>query len=111
MSKATRSTLGRVVLMWLPDRDVLCDGLRAHRGQHVALPDRYPLGCPREHLRLVGVNQIPVTIGNILGAMVLNGTLLVLHSYLPEIIAAHEFRRRRKPAPPGSWRRIPISWC
>src|SRR5262249_45127791 len=69
MSKATRSTVGRALVVDT-DRDVLCGGLRAHRGAcgilsgaHVSFYDWWVW------------NRIPVTIGNILGAMVLNGTL------------------------------------
>jgi formate transporter len=75
MSKATRSTVGRAVLMWIPIAMFFALGFEHTvvnmwlipcgilSGAHVSIYDWWVW------------NQIPVTIGNILGAMVLNGSL------------------------------------
>jgi formate transporter len=75
MSKATRSTVGRLLLMWIPIGMFFALGFEHTvvnmwlipcgilSGAHVSIYDWWVW------------NQIPVTIGNILGAMVLNGTL------------------------------------
>jgi formate transporter len=75
MSKATRSTVGRLLLMWIPIGMFFALGFEHTvvnmwlipcgilSGAHVSIYDWWVW------------NQIPVTIGNILGALVLNGTL------------------------------------
>ncbi|MDE2470487.1 MAG: formate/nitrite transporter family protein, partial [Bradyrhizobium sp.] len=75
MSKATRSTVGRIILMWVPIGMFFALGFE-HTVVNMWL---FPTGIlAGAHVSLYDWwvwNQIPVTIGNILGAMVLNGTL------------------------------------
>ena len=75
MSKATRSTLGRVVLMWLPIGMFFALGFEHTVVNMWLFPTAILSGAHVSFYDWWVWNQIPVTIGNILGAMVLNGTL------------------------------------
>jgi formate/nitrite transporter len=75
MSKATRSTVGRALLMWIPIAMFFALGFEHTVVNMWLIPTGILSGA---HVSLYDWwvwNQIPVTIGNILGAMVLNGTL------------------------------------
>jgi formate transporter len=75
MSKSTRSTVGRLLLMWIPI------GMFFALGFEHTVVNMWLIPCgilSGAHVTIYDWwvwNQIPVTIGNILGAMVLNGTL------------------------------------
>jgi formate transporter len=75
MSKATRSTLGRVVLMWVPIGMFFALGFEHTVVNMWLIPTGILAGAEVSPYDWWVWNQIPVTIGNILGAMVLNGTL------------------------------------
>ena len=75
MSKATRSTLGRVVLMWLPIGAFFALGFEHTVVNMWLFPTGILSGADVSLYNWWVWNQIPVTIGNILGAMVFNGTL------------------------------------
>jgi formate transporter len=75
MSKSTRSTVGRALLMWVPIGIFFALGFEHTVVNMWLIPTGILSGA---HVSLYDWwvwNQIPVTIGNILGAMVLNGTL------------------------------------
>jgi len=75
MSKSTRSTVGRLLLMWIPIAMFFALGFEHTVVNMWLIPTGILSGA---HVSLYDWwvwNQIPVTIGNILGAMVLNGTL------------------------------------
>lgn len=75
MSKASRSTVGRVVLMWLPIGMFFALGFEHTVVNMWLFPTAILSGAHVSFYEWWVWNQIPVTIGNILGAMVLNGTL------------------------------------
>jgi formate transporter len=75
MSKASRSTVGRVVLMWLPIGMFFALGFEHTVVNMWLFPTAILSGAHVSIYEWWVWNQIPVTIGNILGAMVLNGTL------------------------------------
>ena len=75
MSKATRSTVGRVVLMWIPIAMFFALGFEHTVVNMWLFPTAILSGANVSIYEWWVWNQIPVTIGNILGAMVLNGTL------------------------------------
>ena len=75
MSKATRSTLGRAVLMFLPIGIFFALGFEHTVVNMWLIPCGILSGAHVSFYDWWVWNQIPVTIGNILGAMVLNGTL------------------------------------
>ena len=75
MSKATRSTVGRVVLMWIPIGMFFALGFEHTVVNMWLFPTAILSGANVSIYEWWVWNQIPVTIGNILGAMVLNGTL------------------------------------
>ena len=75
MSKASRSTVGRVVLMWLPIGMFFALGFEHTVVNMWLFPTAILSGAHVSIYDWWVWNQIPVTIGNILGAMVLNGTL------------------------------------
>jgi formate/nitrite transporter len=75
MSKATRSTVGRAVLMWLPIGMFFALGFEHTVVNMWLFPTAILSGAHVSIYDWWVWNQIPVTIGNILGAMVLNGTL------------------------------------
>ena len=75
MSKASRSTVGRALLMWIPIGMFFALGFEHTVVNMWLIPTGILSGA---HVSLYDWwvwNQIPVTIGNILGALVLNGTL------------------------------------
>jgi formate/nitrite transporter len=75
MSKATRSTVGRLLLMWIPIAMFFALGFEHTVVNMWLIPTGILSGA---HVSLYDWwvwNQIPVTIGNILGALVFNGTL------------------------------------
>jgi formate transporter len=75
MSKATRSTVGRALLMWLPIGMFFALGFEHTVVNMWLFPCAILSGAHVSFYDWWVWNQIPVTIGNILGAMVLNGTL------------------------------------
>jgi formate transporter len=75
MSKATRSTVGRLMLMWIPIAMFFALGFEHTVVNMWLIPTGILSGAHVSVYDWWVWNQIPVTIGNILGAMVLNGTL------------------------------------
>jgi formate transporter len=75
MSKATRSTVGRLLLMWIPIGMFFALGFEHTVVNMWLFPTAILSGANVSIYEWWVWNQIPVTIGNILGAMVLNGTL------------------------------------
>ncbi|HEY7248697.1 MAG TPA: formate/nitrite transporter family protein [Xanthobacteraceae bacterium] len=75
MSKATRSTVGRLLLMWIPIGMFFALGFEHTVVNMWLFPCAIFSGANVSFYDWWVWNQIPVTIGNILGAMVLNGTL------------------------------------
>ena len=75
MSKATRSTVGRALLMWIPIGMFFALGFEHTVVNMWLFPTAILSGANVSFYDWWVWNQIPVTIGNILGAMVLNGTL------------------------------------
>ncbi len=75
MSKASRSTVGRALLMWLPIGMFFALGFEHTVVNMWLFPTAILSGAHVSIYDWWVWNQIPVTIGNILGAMVLNGTL------------------------------------
>jgi formate transporter len=75
MSKASRSTVGRALLMWLPIMMFFALGFEHTVVNMWLFPTAILSGANVSFYDWWVWNQIPVTIGNILGAMVLNGTL------------------------------------
>jgi len=75
MSKASRSTVGRAMLMWLPIGMFFALGFEHTVVNMWLFPTAILSGAHVSVYDWWVWNQIPVTIGNILGAMVLNGTL------------------------------------
>ena len=75
MSKATRSTVGRLLLMWIPIAMFFALGLEHTVVNMWLIPTGILAGAHVSIYDWWVWNQIPVTIGNILGAVVMNGTL------------------------------------
>lgn len=75
MSKASRSTVGRALLMWIPVGTFFALGFEHTVVNMWLIPCGILSGAHVSIYQWWVWNQIPVTIGNILGAMVLNGTL------------------------------------
>ena len=75
MSKATRSTVGRALLMWIPIGMFFALGFEHTVVNMWLFPTAILAGAHVSFYDWWVWNQIPVTIGNIFGAMVLNGTL------------------------------------
>ena len=75
MSKATRSTVGRLLLMWIPIGMFFAMGYEHTVVNMWLFPTAMLSGANVSIYDWWVWNQIPVTIGNILGVMVLNGTL------------------------------------
>lgn len=75
MSKSTRSTVGRALLMWIPIGTFFALGFEHTVVNMWLFPCGILAGANVSFYDWWVWNQIPVTIGNILGAMVLNGTL------------------------------------
>ncbi len=75
MSKSTRSTVGRLLLMWIPIGMFFALGFEHTVVNMWLIPTGILSGAHVSLYDWWAWNQIPVTIGNILGAMVLNGTL------------------------------------
>jgi len=75
MSKASRSTVGRLLLMWIPIGMFFALGFEHTVVNMWLIPTGILSGANVSLYDWWVWNQIPVTIGNILGAMVLNGTL------------------------------------
>jgi formate transporter len=75
MSKVTRSTVGRLALMWIPIAMFFTLGYEHTVVNMWLIPTGILSGANVSLYDWWVWNQIPVTTGNILGAMVLNGTL------------------------------------
>ena len=75
MSKATRSTVGRLLLMWIPIAMFFALGFEHTVVNMWLIPCGILSGANVSLYDWWVWNQIPVTIGNILGAAVFNGTL------------------------------------
>jgi formate transporter len=75
MSKSTRSTVGRLLLMWIPIGMFFALGFEHTVVNMWLFPTAILSGAHVSFYDWWVWNQIPVTIGNILGAMVMNGTL------------------------------------
>ncbi|MEO6030571.1 MAG: formate/nitrite transporter family protein [Burkholderiaceae bacterium] len=75
MSKASRSTVGRALLMWIPVGTFFALGFEHTVVNMWLIPCGIFAGADVSLYDWWVWNQIPVTIGNILGAMVFNGTL------------------------------------
>ena len=75
MSKASRSTVGRALLMWIPVGTFFALGFEHTVVNMWLIPCGILSGANVSLYDWWVWNQIPVTIGNIFGAMVLNGTL------------------------------------
>lgn len=75
MSKATRSTVGRLLLMWIPIAMFFALGFEHTVVNMWLIPTGILAGANVSLYDWWAWNQIPVTIGNILGAAVFNGTL------------------------------------
>ncbi|MDN5848122.1 MAG: formate/nitrite transporter family protein [Nitrococcus sp.] len=75
MSKSTRSTIGRAVLMWIPVGTFFALGFEHTVVNMWLFPTGILSGADVTLYQWWVWNQIPVTIGNILGAMTLNGTM------------------------------------
>lgn len=84
MSKATRSTVGRVLLMWIPIGTFFALGFEHTVVNMWLIPCGIFSGADVSLYDWWVWNQIPVTLGNIFGAMVFNGTLwYYTHSLRP----------------------------
>ncbi len=75
MSKSTRSTVGRLLLMWIPIAMFFALGFEHTVVNMWLIPTGILSGANVSLYDWWVWNQIPVTTGNILGALVLNGTL------------------------------------
>ncbi len=75
MSKSTRSTVGRLLLMWIPIAMFFALGFEHTVVNMWLIPTGILSGANVSVYDWWVWNQIPVTLGNILGAMVMNGTL------------------------------------
>jgi formate transporter len=75
MSKASRSTVGRALLMWIPVGTFFALGFEHTVVNMWLIPCGILSGADVSLYDWWVWNQIPVTIGNIFGAMVFNGTL------------------------------------
>ncbi len=75
MSKSTRSTVGRALLMWIPIGTFFALGFEHTVVNMWLIPTGILSGADVGLYDWWVWNQIPVTLGNILGAMVFNGTL------------------------------------
>jgi formate transporter len=75
MSKASRSTVGRALLMWIPIGMFFALGFEHTVVNMWLIPTGILSGANVSLYDWWVWNQIPVTIGNILAALVLNGTL------------------------------------
>ena len=112
MSKATRSTVGRLLLMWIPIAMFFALGFEHTVVNMWLIPSRYLLGRQREHLRLVGLESDPGHHRQYPGCGGVQRHPVVLHPYFAEIITAHVHRRSaissegfRSPAPTRFYRR------
>ena len=84
MSKATRSTVGRILLMWIPIGTFFALGFEHTVVNMWLFPTRHPLGCQRELLRLVGVESDPGHHRQYPGCDGAKWHPLVLHPYAAE---------------------------
>ncbi len=75
MGKASRSTVGRALLMWIPIGTFFALGFEHTVVNMWLIPCGMMSGAHVSIYQWIVWNQIPVTIGNIIGAMVFNGTL------------------------------------
>ena len=66
----TSSTIGKIACVQHAGLHLLRAGLRAFGGEHVHRPDRHVDGRQGHRRGLVAVDQIPVTLGNLVGGFV-----------------------------------------
>jgi len=81
----SRSTLGRIVAMWLPIATFFAHGYEHSIVNMFVIPAGMLLGAPVSAADWWIWNQIPVTLGNIVGGAVLTGIALAV-SY-PKTVA------------------------
>jgi formate/nitrite transporter len=78
LALASRSTIGKIAVMWLPIATFFAHGYEHSIVNMFVIPAGMLLGAPVSTANWWLWNQIPVTIGNILGGAVLTGAALAV---------------------------------
>ena len=76
MGLISRSTLGKIIAAWMPIMGFFAQGLEHSVVNMFAIPAGILLGAPVSWTDWVFANQIPVTLGNLVGGMVFTGLAL-----------------------------------
>ena len=86
LALASRSTLGKVVAMWLPIMTFFAHGYEHSIVNMYVIPTGMLLGAPVSIGRWWMWNQIPVTLGNIIAGVVLTaGALHITYQASPRV--------------------------
>jgi formate/nitrite transporter len=91
----SRSTIGKVVAMWLPITTFFALGYEHSIVNMFVIPAGMFLGAPVSVSAWWLWNQIPVTIGNIVAGVILTGAALAVAYPKPRIAEAHATERAR----------------
>ena len=99
LALASRSTLGKIVAMWLPIMTFFAHGYEHSIVNMYILPAGMLLGAPVSLKSWWLWNQIPVTLGNILSGALFTGVALYLTYRAKPVAAAPLARELEMPAP------------
>jgi formate/nitrite transporter len=83
LALVSRSTVGKIVACWLPITAFVALGFEHCVANMFAIPGAMMLGAPITISQWLIWNQIPVTIGNIIGGMICTGLALYV-TYKPD---------------------------
>jgi formate/nitrite transporter FocA (FNT family) len=83
LALVSRSTVGKIVACWLPITAFVALGFEHCVANMFAIPGAMMLGAPITVGQWLIWNQIPVTIGNIIGGMICTGLALYV-TYKPD---------------------------
>jgi formate/nitrite transporter FocA (FNT family) len=82
MALTSRSTVGKIVAAWLPIMSFVAMGFEHCVVNMFAIPTAMMLGAPISISQWLVWNQVPVTLGNIIGGLILTGLALYV-TYKP----------------------------
>jgi formate transporter len=98
MSLASRSTIGKVILMWLPITTFFALGYEHSIVNMYVIPTGMLLGAPVPFAKWWLWNQIPVTLGNILSATLFTGLPLFVSYYRKPSLPIAQAKLIERPA-------------
>src|SRR5690606_18908658 len=103
MALTSTSTAGKIVAMWLPIMTFFGQGFEHSVVNMFVIPAGMLFGADVSFAEWWMWNQIPVTVGNVVGGVLFTGTALyVTHRRKQQAVAQPEPAERAAPVPDGA---------